>query len=329
MDKKVLVTGAPGFLGNQLIATLLKDNRKIVCLVHPSMESPQFGEMFPYSDKVEVIFADVRAPLVKLEKYMEGVGSVFNCAGMQHPTYTKEIYQVNRDAPAHLLQAAINAGVKKFVHVSSSAIHGENSRGEVLDEESPFRPLTHYAKSKAQGERLLQKHVDRGVTVSIIRPSVFYGSPASKNLQELMDGLRKGKKMPLIGTNGSLRSYVALQQVCDALLLAEKKAKTGEAFLITDSEPLTTKQFFSFICNGLGVECNVRSLPMFSSRIGEGVAMFAGSVGKHLRMANILGEFGRNHVVSNKKAVQDLGFKALADSGAGLEGMGNNFINGG
>jgi nucleoside-diphosphate-sugar epimerase len=227
-----------------------------------------------------------------------------------------------------LLQAAINSGVKKFVHVSSSSIHGENKKGEVMDEETPFHPLTHYAKSKVQGEHLLLKLADKGVTLSMIRPSVFYGSPASKNLNELMDGLRKGKKMPYIGKEGSLRSYVALQQVCDALVLAEQKSKTGEAYLITDTEPLTTKQFFQSICNGLKVECKTRSLPTFSSRIGEGVAMFAGSMGKHLRMANILGEFGRNHVVSNAKAVKELGFNAIEESTTGLQSMGRNFISG-
>ena len=323
--ERAVVTGAPGFLGNNLVRTLLEEGRDVTCLIHPSFKGSSFEKIFPRYKEINATFMDIRAPQAELMAILKGAESVFNCAGVQHPKRTRNIYSGNRDGPVNLLKACIGANVQNFIHISSSTVHGSNKGGIPMTEESPFSPLTHYAKSKVEGERLLQKNAHQGTKMVIIRPTVFYGYPASRNFSELMSRLQAGKVVPIIGKKGPLRSYVNITKVAEGILLAEKGGKTGDVFIISDEEPLNTCQFYQSMCRGLGVEPKTISFPLFGSRAAEKLSLIGGHMNIHLKYFNVLGEMGRDSYMVPDKAMKQLGFRPVCSSSRGLEEMAAKF----
>ena len=268
---------------------------------------------------------DILSPVEELAVNLTGIETLFNCAGIQHPKKTDEIYRVNRDGAVNLLQAAIKAGVKNFIHISSSTIYGTNADlSTPLTELSPLKYSSHYTKSKIQGDELLIKNSDKGTKVVIIAPAVFYGHPASNNLRELMELLKNNKIVPLVRSSnkgGYLRSYVSLNKVIEIMLAAENKGRNGQIYLAADKQPLTTLEFYKALSQGLKVEPNLLTIPTVCSRITEKMDYLSGQFNIHLRYLNALAHLGRHHFVNPDKAEKELGVKMNENSTPGLKEM--------
>ena len=205
--------------------------------------------------------------------------------------------------------------------------HGSNTNQLYLTETSPYQFHTHYNRSKIQADELLLQQAKHSNTrLIILAPAVFYGSPASQNLAELISMLKNKKLLPLIGKQGTSRSYVDIQKVIEALLAAETKGNSGDIFLLADQQALTTLEFYQSLGQGVGVQPKILRLPLICSRTAEKMAFLVGSLGKHLRRCTILGEFGRSHIVSSLKAQQVLGINFPESSRPGLEAMAKNFL---
>jgi len=314
-----MVTGASGWLGRRLIQRLLSQKRKVVCVdcFKDNLALPEFSK---HRSQLQIVNGDVRNP-ERFEDAFNGCETVFNCAGIQHPTFTSDIYSVNRDAPARLLACCIKANVKNFVHISSAIVHGENVGKSMITEKTPCRPLTHYAVSKAQGEQLLvQLGKKSKVKTTILRPAAFYGIHPSKNLVQLVMNIKKNFAI-VFGDKGFLRTYVDIEKVVDAMLLAERHGRNCEAYLIGDKKPITTLQLYQYIADELGINLKVMRLPKILSRLSEKLAFIAGKCNIHLRIPNILGEFGRTQYFSSEKAVKELAYKPHESPENGLRAM--------
>lgn len=325
----VVVTGAPGFLGTQLVQALLAQGRKVICVVHPSFRGKSASELFPGVEKAEtltLVFKDLLAPQEEFLRFFTGAQTLFNCAGAQHPEKTQEIYRTNRDGVVHLLKVCRAWKVQNFIHVSSSTVLGSGSTG-LSEKDHGLQPGTHYARSKMEGDQLLlqEAHQHPSPKVVILAPAVFYGFPASQNLVELMIRLKSGKLLPLMGNlmsnEGCLRSYVDLQKVITALLAAEEKGKHAQVYALADKKPLTTLEFYESIGRGLGVVPKTLVLPQSGARIAEKIAYAWGKLNMHSKYLTVLGELGRHHQVISEKAEQELGMVLHRDPAPGLEAM--------
>lgn len=318
--KKVMVIGAAGWLGRSLVERLILEDRQVICV---DVHIPEFLTQYK---NCEVIEADIR-DVPRFAQQLEECETVFNACGLQHPKSTKDIYAVNAQAPAAVFAACQEAAVKTFVHISSLAAHGSNSSSTVfIDEASPVSAVTHYGKSKAQGDILLQSLHEGGKTrLIILRPGVFYGERPSKNLREFLEKLQK-TTLPLFSPRGFLRTYLDIEKAVDAMLLAENKGVSGEAYLIGDTEPLSTLHFYGILADELGVTLKTLRVPLLASRLAEKAALWAGSFGVHLRLPTIVGEFGRHTFASSKKAQHELGFVPHASSKEGLRKMARSIL---
>ncbi len=329
MNKPVVVVGAPGFLGTKLVQALLASGREVTCITHPSLKG-KLESSFPQHYNLNVIYENILAPLSKLVPAVKGAQTIFNCAGIQHPKHTREIYQVNTFGPINLLKAGIAAQVKNFIHISSSTVCGSNASATLdlvnfLTENSFSKGHTHYTKSKINGDKLLKKYADQGTRVIILLPAVFYGSPPSENLSQLMSMIKAGKRLPIIGQQGILRSYVDINTVVAAMLSAEINGQSGDCFLVSDKKPLTTWQFYTNLGLGLAKKIRILPLPLVCARVAEKLAWLSGKCNLHLKRLNVLGEFGRPHFVNPEKAEVILGL-TLADSPEeGLQAMARDF----
>ena len=325
MSSKAMVTGASGWLGRRLIRRLLSQKRKIVCVDYfeDKRALPEFSK---HNHQLKIVNGDIRNPESFADEF-RGCETVFNCAGIQHPCFTSDIYSVNRDAPAKLLESCIRSNVKNLVHISTAIVHGENVGKSMITEKTLCRPLTHYAVSKIQGEELLVKIGGKAkVKIVIIRPAAFYGVHPSRNLIEFVMNIKKNLAI-VFGDQGALRTYVDIEKVVDAMLLAEKHGRHCEAYLIGDKHPISALQLHQYIADELGVDLRVRHLPVSLSRLCEKVSFTAGRLNVHLRIPNIIGEFGRNQYFSSEKAIKELAYKPHDSPEKGLKAMTRSVVN--
>ncbi len=231
----VLVTGANGWLGSRLVELLSPEiaaGSRIRCLILPGQNVDSLKKV---SGRVEIVAGDIRNPADR-EKFCAGAqGAIlFHAAGMIHPRRVREFYQINRDGTAGLLDAAIRAGVRRAVVVSSNSPCGCNPHPDHLfDELSPYHPYFNYGRSKMEMELAVKERGDKIETV-IIRAPWFYG-PNQPPRQTLFFKMIRDGKMPIVGSGKNLRSMAYVDNLCQGLLLAaQTEHAKGQIYWIAD-----------------------------------------------------------------------------------------------
>src|SRR6185295_11620494 len=237
-----LITGAAGWLGSRLVEALLKglpdalaaaeSNRKLRVLLLPGQELTVLRD---FSDRVEIVRGDIRQP-ADCARFCDGArGAVlFHTAGIIHPRRVREFFEINRDGTKNLLDAAISAGVKRAVIVSSNSPCGCNPHPDHLfDELSPYRPYMNYGRSKMEMELLVKERATKIETV-LIRAPWFYG-PNQPPRQTLFFKMIRDGKAPIVGSGENLRSMSYIDNLCQGLLLAASTpSAAGQTFWIAD-----------------------------------------------------------------------------------------------
>src|SRR4051812_6495430 len=173
-----VVTGAGGWLGQNLVRALAADGRRerIRCLVR----TPDEGARLEVVDaRIETIVGDVRDPSL-IDELFDGVGnaSVFHAAAVIHPAQAvREFFDVNVGGTQLVLDRARRVGARRFVHVSSNSPFGANATPfDRFDEDSQYTPYLGYGRSKLEAEQLVLPAFERGdLPAVILRPPWFYG----------------------------------------------------------------------------------------------------------------------------------------------------------
>jgi nucleoside-diphosphate-sugar epimerase len=245
----VLVTGATGFIGGHLVDFLLGRDEPVRILTRPGEDVGPLAQ-----GNVEVCRGDLNdwrslAPAVR------GVHRVLHCAARTGPWGPESEYaEVNVGGTQALLEAALEAGAKGFLHVSSIAVHGTNVNGSA-DETAPLqRGSDPYSRTKVEAERRLQRMIHQaGAPVTIVRPGLVYGPGDAASFGRFAKLIQQGR-MPIIGSGNN---HVPLIQVGDVVrgivLAAENAQAVGRAYLLVNDEPVTQREYFAAIAAELGV----------------------------------------------------------------------------
>src|SRR5215212_6947540 len=148
----VVITGAAGWLGQNLVRALADRSRVRVLVSRPDEASP----LEVISPSVDAVVGDVRDP-VTADRLFDGIGgdaTVFHAAAVIHPSrFVRDLYDVNVGGTQLVLDRARRAGVRRFVHVSSNSPFGANaSTHDRFDEASPYNPYMAYGRSKQEAE---------------------------------------------------------------------------------------------------------------------------------------------------------------------------------
>lgn len=168
----ILVTGATGFLGHNLIPRLRRAGHQIRALVRPSSEID-----FLVRNNVELACAEDITDTAAVHRACQGCHTIIHAAGHFRfwgslPTF----WQTNVEGTATVLAGASAAGVERFIHISTAVVVGKTSPGRVIDENHPCHPLDAYQRTKLEGEKLvLAYHRERDLPAIILRPGAFYG----------------------------------------------------------------------------------------------------------------------------------------------------------
>lgn len=247
---RILVTGATGFLAGGLIPELQKRGHSVRGLVQPSGDSTGLD-----ARGVAVFRGDVRDPS-SLAPAMSGVEAVFHLAaaiGTRRPL--SEYHAVNVTGTENVCRAALDAGVTRLVHVSTTSVYRQGL-GEPVSEDSPLRPLPDpYPLTKAEGDLLVQRMIaEQRLPACIIRTSTVYGPGDHLNFGRIADRLVAGKAV-IVGSGRNAVPFVYVTDVVQALLLAlDRDEAVGQVYNITDDDCPTQEELLTAIAAEVGAK---------------------------------------------------------------------------
>ena len=310
---EVLITGATGLLGGHLIDSLQKRGDRVRILALPG-ENTGAQE----ARDIRVYRGDIRQPETLVEP-MEGADGVLHLAAMMGVWRPLSDYRaVNVTGTENVGRAALKAGVKRLVHVSSWTVYGMNIPTPAT-EDMPLRPFPEpYALTKAEGDLVVQRMIaEDGLPAAIIRPGTFFGPGDRLHYGRIADRIHAGSWIKIGSGRNALPFVYVTDVVQGLLLLLDHERAVGQAFNITNDRPLTQDEMWSAIAEEVGAKPPrlwAPYYPLFAA--GYAAEQVAGiSHSKRQPPVTRLGVmlFGGNNRHSIDKARRELGFTPQVD----------------
>ncbi len=229
MSAPVLVTGATGFLGHTLCPYLVERGYRLRALVRHSSDCEFLRPL-----GVELAWGDVRDPQA-VRDAIEGCQAVVHAAGkFRFWGPRKDFFAINLEGTRNVLKAARQAGVGRFIYISTIAVIGVPRHNVVIDEE--YLPVPHddYQRSKLAAEQLvLRYHQEHGLPTLVLRPGAFYG-PGSRYAFNRLFFEDPLKGLPLRVHRGQRISFpVYIRDVAQGIDLALKRGRPGEVYHVS------------------------------------------------------------------------------------------------
>jgi nucleoside-diphosphate-sugar epimerase len=262
---KMLVTGASGFVGGALLRRLSEDQacKGVVAAVrHEAEWRPEGVRYVQIGDLLSTTNWSIA---------LQGIEAVVHCAARVHvmqddATNLLQAYRaVNVDGTLNLASQAAQAGVSRFVFVSSIKVNGEATQPH-----HPFTaydvpsPIDSYGVSKLEAEQGLRNiAAQTGMEVVIVRPPLVYGPGVKANFASMMRAVDSGMPLPL-GAINNARSMVALDNLVDLLVMCLKHpAAAGHTFLVSDGEDVSTTELLRRTAQAMGKKAFLLPVPTF------------------------------------------------------------------
>jgi nucleoside-diphosphate-sugar epimerase len=242
----ILITGGSGLIGSELICQLLEQGKRIKAIYNKT-SLPEFN-----NENVTTVKCDI-LDTVGLGQVMEGVTHVYHCAAIVSFDKRKkeQIYAVNIDGTTNVVNASLNAGVKKIVHVSSVAALGRVKTAESITEEIIWtgenRPDV-YGRSKFLSEMEVWRGIGEGLRGVIVNPSlVLGGTDWNKGSTKIFKTAFEEFPWYTDGITG----FVDARDVARAMILLMDSEITNERFIL-NAENVSYKDVFTEIANSFG-----------------------------------------------------------------------------
>ncbi len=253
----VLVTGAAGFLGSHVAELAMDRGDSVRVFVRPDEDVARLAE-----GGAEVVRGDLTDP-GSIEAAVDGVQCVLHSAARMGPWGSGAEHEaVNVRGTESLLEAALAAGIERFVHVSSIDVHGLVV-GRGVDETAPYsNERDPYSRSKIAGEQVVQRLIrEKGAPATIVRPGLLYGPRDSNSFARFARLVEQGK-MVIIGSGSNRLPLIYVEDVARGVLLAaDAPGAVGRAYLLVNDEPVTQRDYFDAIARELGVPAPKRHVP--------------------------------------------------------------------
>ena len=318
-----LVTGGGGWLGTNLLHRLVADGRRVRALV-PAAEALAVRARF--GGAVEVVDGDVRDQAV-VAAWAAGATEpvVVHLAGVIHPRRVADFTSINVDGTRNVVEAALAAGARRAVVMSSNSPIGTNpTREHRFDEASPYRPYLGYGRSKQAMEEFVNDfHARFGLATVLVRAPWFYG-PYQPPRQTLFFEMVRDGKAPIVGDGGNMRSMSYTDNLVDGILLcAERPDAVGRTFWISDARPYSMNEIVDTVeamLEEAGIACKHGRLrlPALAGRFAYGVDTALQKVGLYQQKIHVLGEMDKNIANSIDAARTTLGYDPQVDLEEGM-----------
>jgi nucleoside-diphosphate-sugar epimerase len=274
----VLITGATGFVGSELVKQLLVKEQGVIAAVRTDdLELPDGAQRFIAGDFAESINWSSVLPDIDVVIHTAARVHIMDDSAADPLT---EFRKVNTAGTLNLARQAADAGVKRFIFISSIKVNGEMT---LVDQ--PFKPNDNYIStdpyglSKYEAEQgLLAIAEETSMEIVIIRPPLVYGPNVKANFASMIKWINKGVPLPF-GAIHNQRSLVALDNLVDFIALCADRAKSPKAanqvFLISDGEDVSTTTLLQKVARAFGKKPRLIPVPVwlmtFSAKlIGKG-----------------------------------------------------------
>ena len=261
MNEMILVTGGSGLLGSTLIDTLLQQGKRVKAIYNKTALNRQDNDLF---QQVACDILDV----ITLEDTMAGVTQVYHCAGLVsfQGSDAAQLYKINVEGTANVVNAALHAGIQKMVHVSSVAALGRIREGEAIHEKMNWTPETSnskYGESKYLGEMEVWRGVAEGMDAVIINPSIILGPG---NWDDGSTAIFKSvfDEFPWY-TNGTT-GFVDVRDVVKIMIALMAAPITSERFIVS-AHNISYKELFVMIADAFNKRRPYKKVTAFLARI--------------------------------------------------------------
>ncbi len=225
------------------------------------------------NDKIKIITGDIRDKNL-VEKSLEGIDIVIHTAAALPLYKPEDIYSTDIDGAKNLLASAEKNKVKRFIHISSTAVYGIPDH-HPLFEDDKLDGVGPYGKSKIIAEEECIKYRKKGMCVPIIRPKSFVGPERLGVFDLLYDWAYDGKGFPMIGNGDNRYQLLDVEDLCDAIYLCATvdAEKANDTFNIGAKEYTTMKEDYQAVLDYAGYGKKIVGLPelpiIFTLRILE------------------------------------------------------------
>ncbi len=253
---KVLITGATGFIGGHLAETLAGRGYEVRALIQPTSNGSLLKEW-----GVEIVCGDIK-DAAAVGEAAKGCDQIYHLAAKRSHLKLplREFNRVNVEGTENVARAALKAGVKRLVHVSSAGIYGTITHPPI-DENSRPNPNTFYRESKCLAEKVVLRYVqEERLPAVIVRPSMVLGRRSLSWLNLFRTIARGGFRIIGSGTNHLHPAHVS-DMIEGIRRAAETEGIEGRSYILTGREPISVREFVDLVAEAVGAELPGDSLP--------------------------------------------------------------------
>lgn len=256
MKKRVMILGANGFLGRNLVHFLdtKEDIKQILIDRPPDLFDESVKESWWHNH--DVFHADLTEELWTIKDRLKGVDTVINLANKARiePSWIfyEQYYGLNVSATQKVFSLCQTMGVRRFIQVSSSSVYGNNGTS-IQRENDPLEPTNPYAVSKMAGEWALKVQARRGKTeLIVVRPFTMYGNfmDYSENalvIAKFISAYEKREPLLLHGGGTQSRDFLHASDAVDGLWRITEQGKNGEVYNLGTGKSVTIKSLADIV----------------------------------------------------------------------------------
>ena len=260
-DGITLVTGAAGFMGSHLVEYLVSKGVRVRATARPRKDIAFFDQL-----GVEYVAADLTQPETLSLLFKGGVDRIFHLGAIcNFSTPYEKLHPTNVLGVERITKLALDAGVKRYVHVGSTSVYGYY-QGKPFVEDSPRDPQDAYGKSKRAGEDFVWRRIGEGLPAIITRPCTVYGPRCN-------DGAGKAFSRPtaitaIPGSGSQLLSNIRAEDVAAAVeYLSHIDGAVGQAYNLAEDTNPTIEEALALAAEAFGTKPAKIHLPLWLVKI--------------------------------------------------------------
>jgi len=261
--KKVLITGASGFIGKALCRDLAHEHEVIAVTRQPHSALLKNGITV---HSIQDVFDSNQ-----WKSLLKGVDVVVHLIGKAHDLSTEdkktieEYYRINVELTRLIAEAAIQSGVSQFIYLSSIKVNGncsDTAPDKKFNEQLEPKPVDIYGKTKYEAEKvLLLLAKDSSLKMAIVRPPLIYGPGVKANFEKLITLVNKKIPLPFKKINNQ-RSFIYIGNLISLIKKLIEEENTSGVFLVSDNEDVSTPELIKKIADVLHQKAHLWTFPL-------------------------------------------------------------------
>lgn len=253
---KIAITGISGFLSINLVRYLLEHGYTDI----GGIDLVDFT--YPERDRIQFLQGDIRDPEA-VKKFVKGADVIVHTAAAL-PLYTpEEIFSTDVKGTRLVLQTALEEGVKRFIHISSTAVYGVPDHHPLFETDT-VTGVGPYGEAKVQAEAACMEYRQKGLCVPILRPKSFVGPERLGVFAIFYEWASDGKNFPQIGSGNNRYQLLDVEDLCQVILscITKDPKLANDTFNVGAAEYTTMKQDYQAVLDEAGFGKHIIPFPV-------------------------------------------------------------------